>query len=102
MTLKEYIFIFISWAVLLVFYSMFLWDISGLHELFIISFVSTVVLKSIYDVVYKTGAKNMYIYDDRKNQNLRYLVVIISTFVTIFYHYIYFCIQLKVLSCGGA
>jgi len=100
MTFREYIFILISWLTLLIGYSAFLWDISGLHELFIISFVSMVVFKSIYDVIYRTGAKNIYIYNDEKNQNLRYLVVIISSAVAVFYHYIYLCVQLKILSCG--
>ena len=95
MTLKEYMFDFSMWILFFVLYSLFLWNTIGIHHLLIISFVTTSVIKSIYDIINKTGNQKMYIYSEETNQKLRYLAFSITTIVAIFYHYALFCKMLN-------
>jgi len=91
MTFREYIIVFILWIFFFILYSIFLWNDISVHHLLIISFVAMAVVKSIYDVINKTGNEKMYVYSDKTNQRLRYLSASISIGVTIFYHYALFC-----------
>lgn len=95
MTFREYIFDFLMWILFFIVYSMFLWNDISVHHLLIISFVVTSVIKSIYDVVNKTGNQKMYVYSEGTNQRLRYLSVFVSVGVAIFYHYALFCRMLN-------
>jgi len=95
MTYLEYIIIFILWILFFVVYSIFLWSDISVHHLLIISFVAMAVIKSIYDVINRTGNQKMYVYSDATNQKLRYLGVFVSVGVAIFYHYALFCVMLN-------
>lgn len=95
MTLREYIFDILMWILFFIVYSIFLWNDISVHHLLVISFVLTSVIKSIYDVINKTGNQKMYAYSEETNQKLRYLVVFVTVGVAIFYHYILFCFTLN-------
>ncbi len=89
MSKKEYVFIFIVWIILFVIYYYLLMKIHEItiHEGLIISFVTMTVIKSLYDIIFRTGSKNMYVYSDRVNQILRFVTMIILLLVASFYHY---------------
>jgi len=90
---KQYLFMFLSYlTIFCINYLIFnklkitiIWE-----HLFILSIFPTYVLKAIYDIVFRTGNKQMYIYSEKTNQKLRYLAFfIIFCFTTyLFYGYI--------------
>ena len=90
MTKNEYKFIGIVWIILFLIYYVGFYKTISFHESLIIGFVSMTVLKSVYDILYKTGYTSMYVYSEETNQRLRFLVLLIPTMVTIFYHYMLF------------
>jgi len=84
---REYFFIFIIWVLLFaVYYFVIFTNLIGIHEALIISFVLTSFFKSIYDIKYKTGNQSMYIYSDKTNQKLRYLVFSVTLLFVLVYH----------------
>jgi hypothetical protein len=94
---RENIFMTSIWIGLFLVYGMFLWNISTIQELVIISFVGMSFFKSIYDVKYRTGYAKMYSFKDEElNQYLRYIVVVITSLMMILYNYIYFVKMLKI------
>ena len=91
LTKNEHIFIILTWSICFVIYYFFLLkDKINIHEGLIISFMIMGILKSIYDIKYKTGNQKMYIYSEKTNQILRYLVLIVLLIFTFFYHFILF------------
>ena len=94
MTFKEYIVIFILWIFFFIVYCIFFWNDVSIHALLTISFVAMSVIKSIYDVVNRTGYQKMYVYSEETNQNLRYFATFIVISIAVFYHYILFCYML--------
>jgi hypothetical protein len=97
---KENIFLFFTWFVLYLIYYFLLCKMVSIQNLLIVSFVSMIFFKSIYDVINKTGYKKMYSFNDENlNQYLRYIVAIISLFIAIFYNYALLCKFLKL--CGS-
>jgi len=95
MTLKEHMFIIIVWILFFIVYFTILGAEISIHEGLIISFVSMVFFKSLYDIKNRTGNQKMYVYNEQTNQKLRYLVFTVVTIVAVVYHYLLFCNTLK-------
>lgn len=93
---KEIFIILITWIILfLIYYFILLSRLISIHEGFIISFVGSALLKSLYDIKNRTGNTKMYVYSEVTNQKLRYLVLFVSFIIFLLYHYALFCIKLQ-------
>ena len=89
METKEYIFILIVWVVLYFIYQVIFNWLSN-QDILILSFVDMALIKSIYDIYYRSGNKKMYAFDIIINQRLRYLVLFVSLVLVILYNYVTF------------
>jgi hypothetical protein len=88
LTWKEYKFIFFTLCVSLIFsFSIFHNKLDTYHIL-IFALALEAIVKAIYDIKNKTGHQGMYIYNDKKNQILRYLVLLVV--IIFFSAYIYY------------
>jgi len=49
-----------------------------IYKILVISFMMMSVFKSLYDIKYKTGYKDMYCYSEKTNQILRFFVFLVA------------------------
>ena len=80
LTKKEYIFIISVSLILLAIFSYFLYEKIDYYYILILTLVCEVVLKSIYDIKYKTGDISIHSFGKKNNQRLRYISLIVSLF----------------------
>lgn len=78
LTKKENIFIIIILCGLFSLYYFLLIDKIGFFNIVLLTFISGTVIKSIYDIINKTGFQDIYIYDEKKNQLMRYGTLLIN------------------------
>ena len=88
------------WVLLILVYSLFLWDKVTLHYILVISFLMTSWVGSIFDIKDKTGNKRFYCYSENKNQKLRILVFFALSLLVFFGHKLLLCNQLNLFSCN--
>ena len=61
----------------------------ALKEKLIVSYFVMILLKTIYDIIYKTGYKKIYKYSDSTNQKLRYLSFSMALMIVSFVFYFF-------------
>ena len=87
LTKKEYAFIGITLLMLLCIFSLLFYDVIDFFYIVLLTFATEGVIKSIYDIKYKTGHQDIYIYSEKTNFLLRLFTFFISTllFLSIIY-----------------
>ncbi len=90
-TLKELIFDLTIWVLLFIVYYILLLERGiTIHESLVISFMTSGVFKTLYDIKYRTGSTRFYAFSESTNQKLRYFTFLVLCVTTIFYHFILF------------
>jgi len=62
-------------------YSFFLWEKIDFYYIILLTFASASFIKTIYDIKNRTVYKEVYVYSEKTNRRIRYLVLAIAAMV---------------------